>query len=326
MTGSPASGVAARKALTWHAGVAVTVCLLAWLALLPAQAGAAQDRSRSPTPEKLWKAYPLDPTAAPSAEPDATSSPAALAGAERQPLAAARPPGDGGAPVIVLALLVLLAAGGAMTFLGSAGVASASRHAADVPRRAHAASSRPALSHGGSGRFTRATARTSGARATAVVASAQGAGGGGARAAMTPEAGPAANPPAGDPSPVAAAAPRGHRPLTAGWRGRRRSNGATATASRASASSPEAPDGDAGGVASARVAAHRARGGAGDDRRRGAARGDARGRRMEAAPARPQLVRQAVRLGAGRGRRPRRSGRRRAGAPAASAGSRCCAC
>lgn len=91
-----------RKALT---RVAATVCLLAWLALSPPHAQGAQDPS--PAPETLWKAYPLSPTAAPSTQPSATSSPAV----ERRPLGSAEPRGDAGAPVAVLVLLGLLTTG-----------------------------------------------------------------------------------------------------------------------------------------------------------------------------------------------------------------------
>jgi hypothetical protein len=185
--------------LTRHAGVALTVCLFAWLALLPAQAGVAQDRSRSPTPQELWKAYPLDPTAAPSAQPEATSSPAALAETNREPLAAAGPRSEGGAPVIVLVLLALLTAGGAVTFRESRRRRERVPNAANVPRPRTSAVVGwvvPQPSQGGSGRFTRAAARKRGSRATAVVASARARGG-------PPESDAAAIRPAGDRSPVA---------------------------------------------------------------------------------------------------------------------------
>ena len=58
-----------------YAGITVTLCLLAWFALLPAHDGAAQDRSPSPSPEGLWKNYPLAPTAEPA--PSQASVPAA---------------------------------------------------------------------------------------------------------------------------------------------------------------------------------------------------------------------------------------------------------
>jgi hypothetical protein len=205
---------APRDARWRHAGVAVTVtvCLFAWLALLPAYAAVAQDRSGSPTPEKLWKAYPLVPTAAPSA----TSSPAALAQADGKPLAAGRPSSDGGAPVLVFVLLALLMAGGAVTFLGVRRRRDGEPQAADVPRAptsAPAGRPAPALRHGGPGRFSPATARTSDSRATTVVASAHTRGGGGPHAGGdAPKSKPAAVSPAGDPSPVAAAAPAGAPP------------------------------------------------------------------------------------------------------------------
>jgi hypothetical protein len=194
MTGSPASGVAAREALTWRTAVAVAVCALAWLASVPAHAGMAQERSRSPTPEKLWKAYPLDPTAAPSAQPAATASPAALGGSDRQPLGAARPNSDGGAPVLVFALLVLLMAGGAVTFLEVRRRRDSESRPAEVPRRPTSVPG--GRVNGGAGRFAPATPRTSRARATAVIASAHERGG-----ARAPDERPAA---ARGPSPVAA--------------------------------------------------------------------------------------------------------------------------
>ena len=87
---------------------------------------------------------------------------------------------------------------------------------------------------------------------------------------------------------------------------------------------PRRRDGRPGAVGATAVAAHRARGGAGDDRGGRAARGDARGGGMEGARARRLLVFEAVRVGAGRGRVAGRSRRpatsdaregRRAGSP-----------
>jgi hypothetical protein len=207
MTGTPASGVVAREALTRRTSAAVAVLVLAGLALLPADAVVAQERSRSPAPEKLWKAYPLDPTAAPSAQPDATTSPAALAGADRRPLGATRANGDGGVPVIVFALLVLLMGGGAVTFLETRRRRGREHEpqAAEAPPRLTPV--RPARSPS-AGRFARVAARTSGSRANAVVAAAHDRGGGSTRAGSEPPK-PAAAPSA---APSADAAPAASPP------------------------------------------------------------------------------------------------------------------
>jgi hypothetical protein len=110
-TGSSAPESPLGKACTRQTGVAVALCLFASLALLPLQAAAAQDRSKSSAPEQLWRAYPLDPTVSPSAQPVAASPPA-RAQPDRRPVAVSRPD-SGGAPVVVLVLLALLAAGAA---------------------------------------------------------------------------------------------------------------------------------------------------------------------------------------------------------------------
>jgi hypothetical protein len=180
--------------------VALTVSLVAWLALLPAQAG-AQDSSRSPTPQKLWKAYPLDQGAAAGAQQEATTSPTAHTVTKPEPLAAAGPRDEAGAPVIVLTLLVLLAAGGALTFRWTRGGGERQPRAAQasVPRAYTVGEGLPAWAQGGSGRFTPTTARNRGSGATAVVASARTPGG-----AREPE--PATDPPAANPAAVAAPA------------------------------------------------------------------------------------------------------------------------
>jgi hypothetical protein len=67
----------------------------------------AKDQSRSPSPERLWEAYPLDPTPDPRAEPTAASSPALVATTGT----------DGGAPARLLILLALIPAGGTLAFL-----------------------------------------------------------------------------------------------------------------------------------------------------------------------------------------------------------------
>ena len=155
--------------MTRHAAVALTV-FVAWLALLPAHA-AAQDRGGTPAPQELWKAYPLDQGAAATAQPTAAASPTAGAGMKREPLAAAAQRDEAGAPVIVLALLVLLAAGGAMTFRWTRRGGKHEPLAAEAagPRAYTMVEREPGRPQGGSGRFTPVTARNRGVRATAAV-------------------------------------------------------------------------------------------------------------------------------------------------------------
>lgn len=160
MTWSSALNRPPGKACTLQAGVAVALCLLASLALLPLQA-AAQERSKPPAPERLWRAYPLDPTGSRSARLVAASPPA-RAQPDRRPVAVARPDSDGGAPVVVLALLALFAAGATMTFLGIRRRRKPEPAAATVllaPRRVGTAPVLPPLWRGRSGRFPRADPR-----------------------------------------------------------------------------------------------------------------------------------------------------------------------
>jgi hypothetical protein len=170
--------------------------LVAWPAVLPAHAG-AQAPSRSPTPEELWKAYPLDQTAA-HAEPKATAPATASAVTERQPLAAAGPDDEAAAPVIVLVLLALLTAGGVLTLRTTrrGGKREPRAAATPGPRAYTMVKPVPTRTHGGSGRFTPVAARNRGARATAVVGSERSRG-------VPPEPAPATSPPARDPSPAA---------------------------------------------------------------------------------------------------------------------------
>ena len=145
-------------ALKRSAGVAVAVCLLAWLTLLPAHVSAAQNRSPSPSPEGLWKAYPLAPTAEPA--PKQASSPATSARTNRRPAGAATG-SDGGVPVFVLVLLVLVTAGGMLTVVRIKGRRRRETEPAAVPAPLPASSAAagdavPALWHGPSGRFNRA--------------------------------------------------------------------------------------------------------------------------------------------------------------------------
>ena len=174
MTASPPPSTP-RGALTRKAGVAVSIWLFAWLALLPAHDGAAQERSGSPSPERLWKAYPLDPTPEPGTQPKRTSSPAASAPANGRPAGAARAGTDGGTPVFILVLIALIAAGGMLTFAGFRRRRESEPAAAAVPlssRPAEATPAVPALWHGPSGRFSRTATKTT-ARATATVAATQ---------------------------------------------------------------------------------------------------------------------------------------------------------
>ena len=218
MTTSPAPG-GRREKRTRQASIAVTICLFAWLALLPAHDGAAQERSRTPSPESLWKEYPLAPTAVPSGQPNPTSTPATSGRTNRRPVGAARPDTDGGAPVVVLVVLALITVGGTVTFVGIRRRRESEPRAAAVPlppRAVEVGPVVPALWYGPSGRFSRAVMRTT-AWATATVAAThergdKGPGGGGDHARLRNGA-PA--PAAGAPSPatpVAAAAPEGLPP------------------------------------------------------------------------------------------------------------------
>jgi hypothetical protein len=148
------------KASTRQAGVAVALCLLASLASLPPQAAAAQDRSKSTEPEQLWKAYPLDPTVSPSAQP-VVASPPARAQPDRRPVAVSRPDSGGGTRVVVLVLLALFAAGAAMAFLGIRRRRKPEPAVLLAPRLVRTAPVLPPRRHGRSGRFTPATPRPS---------------------------------------------------------------------------------------------------------------------------------------------------------------------
>ena len=163
--------------MTRKAGVAVSICLFAWLALLPVHDGTAQERSGSPSPERLWKAYPLAPTAEPGTQPKQTSSPAASAPTNGRPAGTARAGTDGGTPVFILVLIALVAAGGMLTFAGIRRRRESEPVAGGLPlpsRPAEAAPPVPALWHGPSGRFSRtATKATARATATATVAAVQ---------------------------------------------------------------------------------------------------------------------------------------------------------
>ena len=94
--------------------VAVALCVLATLGSAPLHA-AAQQRTKTPGPEQLWKAYPLEPTPSPGAQ-HVVASPSGSAEAEGTPVAASHADG-GGAPVVVLVLLMAVAGGAAATIL-----------------------------------------------------------------------------------------------------------------------------------------------------------------------------------------------------------------
>jgi len=133
------------------------VCLLAWLALSPPHARGAQDAEPSPAPENLWKAYPLSPTAAPSTQPSAASSPAARAAAHRQSLGSADARGDAGAPVTLFVLLGLLTTG-AVTLVAMRLRREHEPLAQDVPHSPAsngAAQAMPMPERDASGRFVR---------------------------------------------------------------------------------------------------------------------------------------------------------------------------
>jgi hypothetical protein len=138
---------------------------------VPAHVSAAQKRSPSPSPEGLWKAYPLAPTAEPA--PKQASSPAAGARTDRRPAGAATG-SDGGVPVLMLMLLVLVTAGGMVTVVRIKGRRRRETEPAAAPaplpaRSAAAGQAVPALWHGPSGRFNRAAGETP-ARAVTVAA------------------------------------------------------------------------------------------------------------------------------------------------------------
>ena len=90
-----------RDAVRW----AVPLILLACLAL-PSQRAAAQERTPTPTAKELWEAYPLHPSPTPSAAP-AAASPRPSSGARRLPERS-----EGGAPIVLLALLAFVATAG----------------------------------------------------------------------------------------------------------------------------------------------------------------------------------------------------------------------
>jgi hypothetical protein len=184
MTGPSAPGGRRADGPTRQAGIAVALCLFAVLALLAPVAGLAQDPAKTPAPERLWKAFPLDPRASPSAQPVAASSPS-RAESDGRPAAASRADG-GGVPGVLLGLLVLLAAGATMTVLQTRRRRELSPSVRPAPRPIGPVPSVP--TPGRSGRFARATARPSGARAIATAASAADPGRGASRAGGKPPA------------------------------------------------------------------------------------------------------------------------------------------
>ena len=213
-----------------------------------------------------------------------------------------------------------------MTFLGIRRRRESEPHAAEVAAPAHVRRGRgPALSNGGAGRFARAAARTSGAgdrgrrvgprtrrgrergRGDAPKPRSRGGLAPAGRSGAGRRAGPAGSPP--DPP---AGVDGGDRMAP------------QPTASRASASSPRRRHGDAGAVPLRSSGRRPDPRGAGDDRRRGGARGHARGRGWKALP--PGHSWYAKRFAW----EPAATGPLRSAAPAAGApargGSRCCAC
>ena len=166
----------------------------------------------------------------------------------------------------------------------------------------------PGRPSGGSGRFTPVTARNRGVRAHSRRRRL------GTRARWPARAGRSCDEPAGRPAVGGRAAGRERNapgpPAGVDGGDRMASRGGRIALLR---HRRRPAHGDPGAVAPTRVAADRARGGPGDDRRRGEAVGHARGGRVAGAAARRQLVREAVRLGTGH-HRARRTGARQAGA------------
>jgi Ferritin-like domain len=100
-----------RDAVRWAGVLLLLVCLA-----LPAPRAAAQERTPTPSAKELWKAYPLDPSPSPSAAPAAASSRAG-SGAGRPPEGASAR-SDGGAPIVLLALVVLVVVAGVVALGG----------------------------------------------------------------------------------------------------------------------------------------------------------------------------------------------------------------
>jgi hypothetical protein len=209
--------------MTRKTRVAVAIWVSAWLVLvlLPAHDVAAQERSRSPSPERLWKAYPLAPTVEPGTQPKQTSSPAASVVTDRRPVGTARAGTDGGTSVFVLALLAFVAAGGMLTFAGIRRRRASEPTATAVPlssKLAEAAHPVPAArSRGPSGRFSRPAAKpTARSTATATVAATQRPDSGGPGAADDPHRREVPSPPAtaeaSPMTPVVTPAPAGSPP------------------------------------------------------------------------------------------------------------------
>jgi len=149
--------------------LAAALCLSASLALLPLQVAAAQDRSSSPAPEQLWRAYPLNPTVTPSAQPLAAPPPA-RAQPDRRPLGVAGTDRASGAPVVVLVLVALSVAAAAMTFLEIRRRRKPEPPAAAVPIAREPVGTAPVpppLWRARTGRFTPATPRPTRARPAA---------------------------------------------------------------------------------------------------------------------------------------------------------------
>jgi hypothetical protein len=93
------------------------LCLLGWFSPVAPEQAVAQDQSGTPSPERLWEAYPLYPTPDPRAEPTVASSPASDATSGRRATGTATAGTDGGPPAGLLILLALIPAGGTLAFL-----------------------------------------------------------------------------------------------------------------------------------------------------------------------------------------------------------------
>jgi MYXO-CTERM domain-containing protein len=150
-----------RAASSFKAAVAVSVCLLACLALLPAQGGAAQDGSTTASPDSLWEAYPLAPTAQPGTQAKTAASPAAGTRTDRRPVGATRTGSEDGAPVSIIVLLALAAAV-LLTLTGMRRRRESEPLAAAVPQPSRSTAGAPdgPLWRDTSGRFSKSVTRT----------------------------------------------------------------------------------------------------------------------------------------------------------------------
>jgi hypothetical protein len=156
------------------AAVAAAICVFAWMALLPVQDGAAQERP-SPSPE----ATPLSSTAESSAHAKAASTSVRR---DRRPVSAPSDGSDGSVPLVTLTLLGLVTAGMMVTFVGlGRRRRESAREAAPAPlppSPAKAVQRAQPLWHGRSDRLSSATTAATARRPAATVAVTEQKGGG----------------------------------------------------------------------------------------------------------------------------------------------------